>query len=100
MVLGFLVDLTMVNNQLQGSRSWFGDQEARTAVMGVVPLLIFLNQASINTFLDLALDFFNLFQRSRVGTTSDPRPLKFRLQFRVWTSFLQDRGGGSTPNTS
>ena len=29
--------------------------------MGVVPLLIFFNEASINTFLDLALDFFNLF---------------------------------------
>ena len=29
--------------------------------MRVVPLLIFFNEASINTFLDLALDFFNLF---------------------------------------
>ena len=28
--------------------------------MGVVPLLIFLYDASINTFLYLALDFFNL----------------------------------------
>ena len=29
--------------------------------MGVVPLLMFLHEASINTFLDLALDFCNLF---------------------------------------
>ena len=51
--------------------------------MGVVPLLIFLHEASINTFLDLALDFFNLFLRSRVGTTSHSRLLKFRFQFQV-----------------
>ena len=35
--------------------------------MGVVPLLIFLHEASINTFLDLALDFFNLFLWSGIG---------------------------------
>ena len=29
--------------------------------MGVVPFLISLHEASINTFLDLALDFLNLF---------------------------------------
>ena len=33
-------------------------------MVGVVPLLIFFNAASINTFLDLALDFFNLFLRA------------------------------------
>ena len=36
--------------------------------MGAVPLLIFLHEASINTFLDLALDFFNLFLWSWIGT--------------------------------
>ena len=36
--------------------------------MGVVPFLIFLHEASMNTFLDLALDFFNLFLWSGVGT--------------------------------
>ena len=49
----------------------------------VVPLLIFLNEGSINTFLDLALDFFNLFLRREVGTTSHLRLLKFRFQFQV-----------------
>ena len=38
--------------------------------MGIVPLLIFFNEASINTFLDLALDFFNLFLWNGIGTTS------------------------------
>ena len=69
--------------------------------MGVVPLLIFFHEAGINTFLDLALDCFNLFLRSGVGTTPHSRLLKFRFQFRsIWTSFLQERGGGRAPNTS
>ena len=83
MVLGFLGDLTIVNNQSQGSRSWFNNQEAETAVVGVAPLLIFLHEASINTLLDLALDFFNLFLRSGVGTTSHWRLLKFRFHLQV-----------------
>ena len=48
--------------------------------MGVVPLLIFLYEASINSFLDLALDFFHLFLWSRIGTTPHPRLLEFRFQ--------------------
>ena len=51
--------------------------------MGVVPLLIFFNEASINAFLDLALDFLNLFLGSGIGTTSHSRLLKFRFQFQV-----------------
>ena len=50
--------------------------------MGVVPLLVFLYEASINTFLYLALNFFNLFLSSRVGTTSHLRFLKLRFQFQ------------------
>ena len=38
--------------------------------MQIVPLLIIFNEASINAFLDLALDFLNLFLRSGIGTTS------------------------------
>ena len=52
-------------------------------MMGVVSLLIFLHEASINTFLDLALDFFNLFLRSGVGTAPHSRLLKFRFQIQV-----------------
>ena len=83
MVLGFLVDLTIVNNQSQGSPSWFSNQETRAAVVGLVPLLTFLNKAGINTFLDLALDFFNLFLRSGVGTTPHSCLLRFRFQFHI-----------------
>ena len=46
--------------------------------MWVVTLLIFFNEASINTFLDLALDFFNLFLWSGLGTT--PHPRLFQIQ--------------------
>ena len=52
-------------------------------MMGVVPLLIFFHEDSINTFLDLALDLFNLFLRIGVGTTPHLRLLKFRFQFQV-----------------
>ena len=51
--------------------------------MWVVPLIFFFNEASINAFLDLALDFLNLFLRSGIGTMSHSRLLKFRLQFQV-----------------
>ena len=37
--------------------------------MGIVPVFILFNVASINAFLDLALDFFNLFLWSGIGTT-------------------------------
>ena len=47
--------------------------------MGVVPLLIFLYEASINTFLDLALHFFNLSLWSGIGTTPHSRLFKFRV---------------------
>ena len=68
--------------------------------MGIVPFRIFLHEASINTFLDLAFDFFNLFLWSGIGTTPHSRLLKFTFQCQVWTSFLQERGGGKAPNTS
>ena len=68
--------------------------------MGVVPLLIFFNEA-INTFLDLVLDFFNLFLCSGIGTTPHSRLSSSGFSFRcIWTSFLQERGGGKAPNTS
>ena len=62
--------------------------------MGVVPLLIFLHEASINTFLDLALDFFNLFLWSGLGTTPHLRLFKFRFQFQVHLDQFLTREGG------
>ena len=62
--------------------------------MGVVPLLIFLYEPSINTFLDLAPDFFNLFLWSGIGTTPHSRLFKFRFQFQVHLDQFFAREGG------
>ena len=62
--------------------------------MEVVPLLIFLHEASINTFLDLALDFFNLFLWIGMGTTPHTRLFKFRFQFQVHLDQFFTREGG------
>ena len=62
--------------------------------MRVVPLLIFFNEASINTFLDLALHFFNLFLWSGIGTTPHSRLFKFRFQFQVHLDQFFRREGG------
>ena len=51
--------------------------------MGIVPVLILFNKASINAFLDLALDLFNLFLWSVIGTTPQSRLFKFWFQFQV-----------------
>ena len=51
--------------------------------MGIVPVFILFNEASINAFLDLALDFFNLFLWSRIGATPHSRLFKFWFQFQV-----------------
>ena len=51
--------------------------------MGIVPVLLLFNEASINAFLDLALDFFNLFLWSGIGTTPYSRLFKFWFQFQV-----------------
>ena len=62
--------------------------------MGVVPLLIFLHEASINTFLDLPLNFFNLFLWSGIWTTPQSRPFGFGFQFQVHPDQLFTRKGG------
>ena len=69
--------------------------------MGVVPLLIFLHEASINTFLHLALDFLQPVSVEQDGDDASLRLFKFRFQFQVHLDqFLQERGGGKAPNTS
>ena len=62
--------------------------------MGVVPLLIFLHEASINIFLDLALDFLDLFLGSGIGTTPHSRLFKFGFQFQIHLDQFFTREGG------
>ena len=47
--------------------------------MGIVPVFILFNKASVNAFLDLALDFFNLFLWSGIGTTPHSRLFKLSI---------------------
>ena len=62
--------------------------------MGVIALLIFFKEASINTFLDLALHFFNLFLWSGIRTTPHSRLFEFRFQFQVHLDGFSSREGG------
>ena len=61
--------------------------------MGIVPVLILFNEASIYAFLDLALDFFNLFLWSGIGTTLHWRLFKFWFQFQVHLDQFSTRKG-------
>ena len=68
---------------------------------GVVPVLILLDEASIYTLLDLALDPVDLVLWGGGWTPPHYQPFKAGLSLRsIWTSFLQDRGGGNAPKTS
>ena len=51
--------------------------------MGIVPVFILFNEASINAFLDLAVEIFNLFLWSGIGTTPHSRLFEFWFQFQV-----------------
>ena len=61
--------------------------------MEIVPVFILFNEASINAFLDLALDFFDLFLWSGIGTTPHSRLFKFWFQFQVHLDQLFTRKG-------
>ena len=50
---------------------------------GVVPVFIFLDKASIYTFLDLELDLVDLVLWGRVWTPSYHRPFKLWFDFEV-----------------
>ena len=68
---------------------------------GVVPVFIFLEEASIYTLLDVALDLVDLVLWGLVRTPSYHRPSNFGLGLRsILTRFLQDTSGCNTPKTS
>ena len=67
---------------------------------GIVPVLIFLDVASIYAFLDKASNLVDLVLWGGVWTASYHRPSNSGLSLRsIWTSFLQDRGVGNVPQT-
>ena len=67
---------------------------------GIVPVFIFLDEASIYAFLDEASDLVDLVLWGGVLTPSSHRPSNYGLSLRsIWTSFLQNRGVGNAPKT-
>ena len=70
--------------------------------MGIVPVFILFNEASINAFLHLTLDFFNLFlwQRDRDDASLASFQILVSISGPSGPVFLQERGGGKAPNTS
>ena len=60
---------------------------------GVVPVFIFLDEASIYIFLDLAFDLVNLVLWSRVWTPSYHRPFKLWFEFEVHLDQCSARQG-------
>ena len=83
MVLGLFVDLTIVNDQAHTSGARFSHKETRATMAGIVPVFIFLNEASIYMFLDLALNLVDLVLWGGVRTPSYHRPFKLWFEFEV-----------------
>ena len=61
---------------------------------GIARVFVFLDETSIYTFLDLALNFVDSVLWGGVWTPSNDTHFKPCLSSTsVWTSFFQDRGG-------
>ena len=70
-------------------------------MLGVAPVLVLQDQASVDTLLHLSLYLIGLLFRSRVGSPSHLVATKLGFSLRsICTSLSQDAGGGSSPNTS
>ena len=83
MVLGLFVDLSVVNDQAHGSGARFGHQETRATMAVVVPLFIFLDEASIYAFLDLEFHLVDVVLSGGLSTPSHHRPFKLGYEFEV-----------------
>ena len=68
-------------------------------MLGVVPILVLQDQASVDTVLYLSLYLIDLLFRSRVGSPSYLVTHGFSLR-SICSSLSQDAAGGSSPNTS
>ena len=60
---------------------------------GIAPLFIFLDEASIYAFLDLAFDLLNLVLWGGIWTPSPHRPFKLGFEFEVHLDHFFARQG-------
>ena len=100
MVLDLFVGLTIVNDQVRSNGARFSHKEARATMKGIVPVFIFLEEASIYALLDLALDLVDLVSWGGVRTPSYHRPLKlwFDLEVRLDHFFARQGWGQCSKN--
>ena len=85
MVPCFLVQLSLIHHQPFGCRPSFSHQETGAAVLGVVPIVVLLDQASVDTHLYRLLDLVCLLLSSRVGppTYLVTQELRFQLEVHL-----------------
>ena len=83
MVLGLFVDLSVVNDQMHGTGARTSHYKTRATKAGVVPVVIFMDEARIYAFLDLALDLVALVLWGGVWRPSHHRPFKLGFELEV-----------------
>ena len=93
MVVGLFGDLTIVNDQAYSSGARFSHKETTDTMAGLVPVSIFLNEASIYTFLDLAFHLVNSVLWTGVRMPSYHRPFKLWFEFEVHLNWFLARQG-------
>ena len=83
MVQRLLVQLCIVHHQPFGCRPRLGHQETGAATLGMVPILVLHNQASVHTFLYLSLNLMGLLFRTSVGSPTYVVTYELGLQLEV-----------------
>ena len=83
MVQRFVVQLSVVNYQPFNCRPRFSHQKTGAAVLGVVPVPILQDWASVDTFLYLSLNLVGLLFRSGIGCPPDLMAHELRFQLEV-----------------
>ena len=84
MVLGVFVELTIVNDQANSGGAAFSHKETRATMAGIAPVFIFLDEGSIHTLLDLALDLVHLVLWGGVRTPSYHRPFNVWFEYEIY----------------
>ena len=83
MVQRLLVQLSIVHYQPFGCTPRLSHQETGAAVLGVVPILVLQDQASVDTFLYLSLYLISLLFRNRIGCPTHLVTHEVGLQLEV-----------------
>ena len=81
MVLGLFTDTTIVCDQAHSNGARFSNQETSATMAG---MLIFPDEASIYTFMDLGFDLVDLVFLGGVWTRPHSQPCKLMLEFEVY----------------